>query len=269
MTKGLNRIVIATLFVCLAVAIGHAALPTFWQVSTEAEFLQGEVENLSIDQYGRLTLGPAVAPVYESSAPFLWTLVSGPDGSFFIGTGNDGQVFRVDAGGRSTVFFDADELEVHAIAQAPGGGIYAATSPDGKIYKVDAAGTSSVFFDPPERYIWSLIVDSTGNVFAGTGDKGIIYKIGPDGQGVPFYNTKATHVMTLAFDGAQRLLAGTESPGRVFQLDAAGKPFVLLDSPYNEIRALRVDSKGDIYAAAVTGRSPQAPAAKAPAGGTQ
>ena len=24
----------------------QAALPTFWQVSTEAEFLQGEVENL-------------------------------------------------------------------------------------------------------------------------------------------------------------------------------------------------------------------------------
>ena len=41
-------------------AAGHAALPTFWQVSTEAEFLQGDVENLSIDPYGRLTLGPAV-----------------------------------------------------------------------------------------------------------------------------------------------------------------------------------------------------------------
>ena len=50
--------------------------------------------------------------------------------------------------------------------------------------------------------------------------------------------------MTLAFDREGRLLAGTESPGRVFQLDAAGKPFVLLDSPYNEIRALRVDANG-------------------------
>ena len=76
------------------------------------------------------------------------------------------------------VFFDAEELEVHAIALAPGGGIYAATSPDGKIYRVDAAGTGTVFFDPPDRYIWSLAVDRAGNVFAGTGDKGIIYKIG-------------------------------------------------------------------------------------------
>ena len=255
----LKRTVIALLFACLVVSVGYAALPTFWQVSTEAEFLQGDVENLSIDPYGRLTLGPAVAPVYESSAPFLWTLVSAPDGSSFAGTGNEGQVFRIDADGKSAVFFDAEELEVHAIALAPNGGIYAATSPDGRIYRIDAAGKSTVLFDPPDRYIWSLIVDSAGNVFAGTGDKGQIYKIAPDGKGAPFYNTKATHVMTLAFDRGQRLLAGTESPGRVFQLDAAGKPFVLLDSPYNEIRALRVDSKGDIYAAAVTGRGAQPP----------
>ncbi|MBI4888055.1 MAG: hypothetical protein HY824_13250 [Acidobacteria bacterium] len=240
-------------------AAGHAALPTFWQVSNEAEFLQGDVENLSIDAYGRLTLGPAVSPVYESSAPFLWTLVSAPDGGVFIGSGNEGQVLRVDANGSSRVFFDAEELEVHAIAPAPSGGIYAATSPDGKIYRIDASGASAVFFDPPDRYIWSLVVDAAGNLFAGTGDKGQIYKITPDGRGAPFYNTKATHVMTLAFDRERRLLAGTESPGRVFQIDPGGKPFVLLDSPYNEIRALRVDARGDIYAAAVTGRGAQAP----------
>ena len=57
----------------------HGALPTFWQVSTEAEFLEGEVENLSIDSLGRLTLGPAISPIYESSAPFLWTLALEPD----------------------------------------------------------------------------------------------------------------------------------------------------------------------------------------------
>jgi hypothetical protein len=250
------RVVSAALIASAVATVAlHAALPTFWQVSTEAEFLQGEVENLSIDNYGRLSLGPAAAPLYESSAPFLWTLVNAPDGSLFVGSGNEGNVYRVDGDGKSTVFFDAEELEVHAIALAPGGGIYAGTSPDGKIYKVDAAGKSSVLFDPPDRYIWSLAVDKAGNVFAGTGDKGVIYKITPDGKGTPFYQTKATHAMTLAFDSQGRLLAGTESPGRVFQIDASGKPFVLLDSPYNEIHALRVDPKGVIYAAAVSART--------------
>ena len=246
--------------VCAAVAGVQAALPTFWQVSTEAEFLEGDIENVSIDAYGRLTLGPAATPLYESSAPFLWTLASAPDGSVFVGSGNEGQVYRVDADGAGTVFFDAEELEVHAIALVPGGGMYAATSPNGKIYKVDETGAGTVFFDPPDQYVWSLAVDREGNVFAGTGDKGAIYKIDPDGQGALFYQTKATHVMTLAFDREGRLLAGTESPGRVFQIDASGKPFVLLDSPYDEIHTLRVDAGGDIYVAAVRGRPAPGPA---------
>lgn len=253
----MSRSLIATLFLCAAVTL-QAAGPTFWEVSTESEFLRGEIENLSIDSFGRLTLGPTAAPVYETNAPFVWTMLGAPDGAVYAGSGNEGQVYRIDSSGRGSVFFDTEELEVHALAPAPGGGLYVGTSPNGKIYKVEASGTGSVFFDPEDRYIWSLAVDRTGNVFAATGDKGVIYKIAPNGTGAPFYATKATHAMTLAFDRQGQLLAGTESPGRVFRLDAAGKPFVLLDSSYNEIRALRVDATGNIYVAAVSGRSPGA-----------
>jgi outer membrane protein assembly factor BamB len=171
--------------------VTYAALPTFWQVSTESELLRGEVENLAIDSFGRLTLGPTSSTIYDTSAPFLWTVITAPDGSMYAGSGNEGQVYKIDSSGRGTVFFDSDELEVHAIAPAPGGGIYVATSPDGKIYKVDASGKGALFFDPADRYIWSLVVDKSGNVFAATGDKGVIYKITPDGKGAPFYETKA------------------------------------------------------------------------------
>ena len=234
----------------------YGSTPTFWEVSTESEFLRGEIENLSIDSFGRLTLGPTAAPLYETNAPFVWTMISGPDGAVYAGSGNEGQVYRVDSSGKGTVFFDTEELEVHALAPAPGGGLYVGTSPNGKIYRVDAKGTGTVFFDPEDRYIWSVAVDRSGNVFAATGDKGIIYKITPDGKGSTFYATKATHAMTLAFDREGQLLAGTESPGRVFRIDASGKPFVLLDSSYNEIRTLRVDTRGNIYVAAVSGRAP-------------
>ena len=142
---------LAAVAVLAAAAVAHAALPTFWQVSTEAEFLQGDVENLSIDSYGRLSLGPATDTVYESSAPFLWTMIGAPDGTVFVGSGNEGQIHRIDGSGKASLFFDAEELEVHAIIAAPGGGIYAATSPDGKIYKVDASGTGTVFFDPADK----------------------------------------------------------------------------------------------------------------------
>ena len=261
----MKRLFLAAGAVCLLAAGLHAAVPTFWQVSTEAEFLRGEVENLSIDSYGRLTLGPTATPVYESSAPFLWTTVTGADGAVYVGSGNEGHVYRIAPDGKGTVFFDAQELEVHAIAPGPAGTLYVGTSPDGKVYKVDPKGQGTVFFDPADRYIWSLAVDQAGNVFAATGDKGVIYKISPEGKGAPFYETKATHAITLAFDRQGRLLAGTESPGRVFQIDANGKPFVLLDSPYNEIHTLRVDADGTIYAAALSGRQPAAATPATPA----
>ena len=254
MRNRFSRLLLPAILLCTTAA-AFAALPTFWQVSTEAEFLRGEVENLSIDTYGRLTLGPTSTPVYESNAPFLWTVVTAPDGSVYAGSGNEGQVFRIDSSGKGAIFFDSEELEVHALAPAPGGGIFAATSPNGKIYKVDGAGKGAVFFDPADRYIWSLAVDPAGNLYAATGDKGVIYKITPDGQGAIFYETKATHAMSLAIDRDGRVLAGTESPGRVFRIDATGKPFVILDSSYNEIRTLRIDATGMIYALAVSGRS--------------
>ena len=253
MTRRFCRAALALAAVCAGVSLVYAANPTFWQVSNEAEFARGDVENLSIDGYGRLTLGPTTTPVYDASAPFLWSMISGPDGSTYVGSGNEGQIYRVDSSGKGSVFFDAEELEVHALALAPGGGLYAGTSPDGKIYKIDNAGKSSVLFDPPDKYVWGLAVDKAGNVFAATGDKGVVYKITPDGKGSVFYQTKTTHAISLAIESDGHLLVGTESPGRLFRLDANGKPFVLLDSPYNEIHTLKLDPKGVIYAAAVSG----------------
>src|SRR5580765_2856940 len=253
MTRRFSRAALALAAVCASVSLAFAANPTFWQVSNEAEFSKGDVENLSIDGYGRLTLGPSTTSIYDASAPFLWVMISAPDGSMYVGSGNEGQVYRIDPSGKGSVFFDAEELEVHALALAPGGGLYVATSPDGKIYKVDAAGKSSVLFDPPDKYIWGLAVDKAGNVFAATGDKGVVYKITPDGKGTVFYQTKTTHAISLAIESDGHLLVGTESPGRVFRIDSSGKAFVLLDSPFREIHAVRLAEEGTIYAVAVNG----------------
>jgi len=240
--------------VALATAVLQASSPKFFQAATQADVLKGEVDNLSIDARGQLTLGPATELVYETAAPFVWAIATAPDGTRFIGTGNEGKVYRIDPAGKGSVFFDSAELEVHALALAPNGGLYVGTSPDGKVYKVDRNGTATTFFDPEDKYIWALAVDGRGNVYAGTGDKGVIYKIAPDGQGVPFYRTKATHATALAFDKAGNLLVGTEAPGKVFRVDADAKGFVLLDTPFQEIRGLRFDDKGLLYAAALNGR---------------
>src|SRR5436309_2121722 len=181
---------VCTLVTALALALpssAGASSPKFFQALTQTDFLKGDVENLSIDSHGRLVLGPATELVYETSAPFVWSVIAAPDGSLFVGTGNEGKVFRVDPQGKGSLFFDSAELEAHALAAAPNGGLYVGTSPDGRIYKVDHNGTGTTFFSGDDKYIWALAVDGKGNLFAGTGDKGIIYKITPDGKGAPVY----------------------------------------------------------------------------------
>ena len=125
-----------------------ASSPKFFQASTQTDFLKGEVDNLSIDARGQLMLGPALDLVYETPAPFVWTIATASDGSFFLGTGNDGKVYRVGPDGKGALFYSSAELEVHALAAAPNGGLYVATSPDGKIYKVDRDGKATTFFSP-------------------------------------------------------------------------------------------------------------------------
>jgi sugar lactone lactonase YvrE len=253
------RLLLRSLFV-LAVAAASAvpltaSKPVFWQTATLNDFLRGEVENLSVDGHGRLVLGPANDLVAETTSPFLWAMAVAPDGSIYVGSGNEGKVFKIDSAGKIATFFDTTELEVHALALAPDGSLYAATSPDGRIYKIDRSGKGGPFFDPEDKYIWSLALDGQGNVYAGTGEKGLIYKITQDGKGSPFYATKATHVIALTFERSGQLLAGTEGPGRLFRVDQSGKAFLLLDSTHQEIRAIRLDPQGNIYVAALSGRT--------------
>lgn len=244
------------LFLCTTAI---SATPGFWQAATQADFLRGDVDQLSIDEHGRLALGPAVERVFDGAVTVVWAMTALADGTTYLGTGNDGKVFKVDPGGTGTLFHDSSELEVHALTPAPDGGLYIGTSPDGRVYRLDAKGEATPVFDPDEQYIWSLATDAKGVLYAATGDTGNVYRITPDGRGELFFATKATHAMTLRFEASGHLLVGTGNPGRVFRVDPAGKGFLALDTPYQEVRALRVGSQGQIYVAAQNGRASGGP----------
>src|SRR6266545_2832571 len=63
------------------------ATPGFWEAATQADFLRGEVEHLSIDEHGRLMLGPDVQRVSDPSVPFVWALLPAADGGYLLGSG--------------------------------------------------------------------------------------------------------------------------------------------------------------------------------------
>jgi hypothetical protein len=241
-----------------------AASPTFWRVSTQAEFLAGEVDMLSVDAEGHLLLGPGIDVFFDTTSPALWSLTRATDGALWMGSGNDGRLYRVDQDGTGQVVFDADELDIHAVVADDVGGVFAATSPNGRIYRVTPDGETLTVFDPDDTYIWGLAVAPDGALYAATGNNARIYRIEPgDSTSAVFFQSEATHVLSLAFDSAGRLLAGTESPGQVLRIDQDGRAFVLLDTVYEEVRALHSQPNGSVLAIALNGQNTPATAASA------
>jgi hypothetical protein len=235
-----------------ATVLLYAASPVFWRVATQDDFLRGRVENLTIDAAGQVRLGPASAVVFETTAPFLWTAALA-DRTLWVGSGNDGKVFVVDSDGAGTEVFDAAELNVHAVTPSGDETAFVATSPHGKVYEVGSDGDPPVVFDPEEPYIWAMVQPAgTRDLYVATGEPGRIYRVTPDGTATLFYDTQTAHVLTLAFDSVGNLWAGTGSPGRVFRISPAGRGFVVLDSSFEEVRAIRLAPEGRAYAVAVS-----------------
>src|SRR3989442_885247 len=69
----LSKGAVAAAILALTLAPIDASSPKTFQAATQADFLKGDVENLSIDSHGQLVLGPAIDLVYETSAPSRWT----------------------------------------------------------------------------------------------------------------------------------------------------------------------------------------------------
>ena len=253
---------LTALAVPLLVVLGQSASPVFWRVSTQADFLRGEVDDVSVDTIGRVLLGPEMETLYETTAPFLWS-ADAVNGRLWVGSGNDGKVFLIESDGSGREVFDANELNVHAIS-ATVEGAYVGTSPDGAVYRVTDDGSAQVVFDPDEQYIWALATGPSSPdgqpLYVATGSPGRVYRIAPDGTATLFYDTKTTHALALALGSDTSVLVSTGSPGQVFRVTSDGRGFVLFDSPYAEVRALRVAPDGTIYAVAVAGSpAPTAP----------
>ena len=259
------------LVLVLAAASLHASGPQLWRLEGAPAFLDGEIEGLALDSNGRLRLGVAPKRLFDPEAPNAWSLARDARGVLYAGTGNDGRVFRVEAE-KGSLLFDADELEVHAVAVGPDGRVYAGTSPDGAVYAIDAAGKATRFFDPAEKYVWALAFDPSGALYVATGGEGRVYRVAPDGKSETVLTTTETHVLSLALDGRGKVYAGSAPEGIVYRIDAPGRAFVLVDSAFREIKALDLGPDGSVYAAAIDGQTAEtarpAPAPAAPAAAT-
>ncbi|HWC18873.1 MAG TPA: hypothetical protein VG498_17820, partial [Terriglobales bacterium] len=202
-----------------------------WLQSNFDEFEKGTTNGVAITSDGRLELAPSLKSLYTSPSTYLWQVVSDSQGNAYLGAGSPARVYRVTPDGKSTVIFEAKELQVQALAIDTDGSIYAATSPDGRVYKLQPSAApasgkkkekskepekgeaatatetttageqsyrSSVFFDPKTKYIWDIELDPAGPLYIATGDNGEIYKVEKNGEGSVFFKSDEAHIRSLA-----------------------------------------------------------------------
>lgn len=244
----------AAAVVPLALGAGRAGAsqPQFFEIEGAADFLAGELDGLSVDSDGHVSLAPAADEVFDTATPYVWSLLSDVKGTLYAGSGNEGQVFRV-RDGKGEAFFKTEELEVHALALGPDGRLYVGSSPDGKVYAVDAKGNGSVFFDPPEKYIWGLAFDPQGRLLVATGAEARLHRVERDGRDEVLFTSPETHFTALAVDRDGSVYLGTAPGGVIVRVDPAGKAFVLADTAFGEVKSLDLGSDGTLYAALFAG----------------
>lgn len=224
---------------------------TYWDISGSEAMGEGVVKEITIGPLGTLELSPQLEETGSLSEYYIWSIISDGKGNLYVGTGDQGKIFRIDEKGESTLFFDSIELDILSLAIDEKGNLYAGTSPDGIIYRIDSEGKARTFFDSPDHYIWCMAFDKNGNLLAGTGENGKVYKIDSSGEGEVFYDSPETNILSMVWDEfRERFLLGGDGNGLVMALDDDGNASVLFDSPRNEIGDVAVAADGTIFVAA-------------------
>jgi sugar lactone lactonase YvrE len=258
------KLSVLSCLVLLTTAV-HAQGTRTWEQSKFDDLIKGTTRGVAICSSGGLELAPDFKALATTPSTYIWSIAADHEGVLYAAAGSPARVYRITPDGKSTVIFEAQELQVQALVVDKSGVIYAATNPDGKIYKLEhgtapagkAAATaasgwsSSVYNDPDSKYIWDLALDGAGNLYAATGDQGQILRITPKGEQTIFFKSDEPHIRVLAFDAKGNLIAGSDGSGLVYRISPGGDGFVLYSAPKKEITALAIDKDGSIYAAGV------------------
>lgn len=234
------------------VQAARSASPTAWEMTAWEDFIKGRFEGVALSREGRVTIAPRLETLFSSGQPVVWTIARTPNGDIYLGTGHQGQIFRVTPDGKSQLVFSAPEPEIFALASDEKGRVFAGASPGGKVYRIEG-NKASEYFDTKAKYVWALLPGPDSSLYVATGDEGKIYRVTAPGQGEVWYETGQTHVTSLAWDRRGRLLAGTEPNGLLYNVSAKDRAFVLYDAAFPEIRSIVPAQDGSVYVAAMGG----------------
>ncbi|MGB7554093.1 MAG: hypothetical protein WBM04_06950 [Candidatus Korobacteraceae bacterium] len=109
---------------------------------------------------------------FDPETKYIWALALDRQGQVYVGTGDRGEIFRVNPDGSGKLFFKSDEAQIRALDFDSSGNLIAGTDGSGLIYRISPQGEAFVLYSAPKKEITALAVDGQGDIYAaGTGEK--------------------------------------------------------------------------------------------------
>jgi sugar lactone lactonase YvrE len=109
---------------------------------------------------------------FDPKTKYIWALALDRRGQLYVGTGDRGEIFRVDRNGNGALFFQSDEAQIRALDFDNSGNLIAGTDGSGLIYRISPQGEGFVLYSAPKKEITALAVDGHGDIYAaGAGEK--------------------------------------------------------------------------------------------------
>ncbi len=239
-------------------AITVSRVASVWRQSSQDAFADGTLDGVAVTDAPDVRISPSIDRLASTNSAYVWSQAYDDLGNLFLGTGDDGLVYKIAAGSTKPVLFGrTKELEVTALAfNSATGDLYAGTAPHGMVFKIDSSGKVAKVAAMKDAYVPAVLLSNDKKtLFVSTGGAtGDIYSVDLGGANAApklLFASPDAHILALAQGPDGSLYAGGNPNGVVYKIDptsTSGKGKIVFDSPGPTISAIAVASDGSIYA---------------------
>jgi len=212
-----------------------AVVTVKWSVDTYRDFNAGEAKNAFITSLGEVRPGWKTHRT-KVEVDAVWAAIRAADGTVYLGTDDDGRVYRVKGKTVSKFAQIKDAVAIVSLVQAKGS-VYAGTMPGGEIWKVDprTGKSNKVVKLKGAETVWSMTMGRGGKyLYAGTGPSGKLFRVD--------IKTRAARVV---FQQDKRILSLVTSKDGGIWLGTSEKALVLRYDPGKNTTRAMVDFAGN------------------------
>jgi hypothetical protein len=130
----------------------------------------------------RIENGKAIE-YFSPGARYIWALKAAADGSLFVGTGDQGRIFRVTAAGVGAIYYETGQSHVTCLELDSKGALLAGSEPNGILYRITAANKAFVLYAANLPEIRAIVPMPEGNLYVAALGGSVARRIGSANSG--------------------------------------------------------------------------------------